>query len=219
MANTLQGANIRTSMALHFSGQRSMSPSQQTGTSPDQFSVVVQRARTILSKSQSGLLPKAATNTAGNTNVAHMEKTIGDLADLVEITFDPKWKEIYRVALVRVLAATEKAKGGATDTVMTKTSIDSAGHTPDTFSHPAIGAVPGMDVSSFSAIQAGYQQRFNPPAPAVPFYGLPIDPVAGGNQYNQKDIPGQATTAIPTRTNPTGSFVQVRGSKPLGQSF
>lgn len=198
------------------SGKVSPNISDHTANPPDQFSVVVQQARAIRAKSQSGLLPKASTNTGHSTNVLKMEKTIGDLADLVENTFDPVWKETYRIALVRALASVQKSGTGAT--VASASSISGAGVQPDTFSHPAVGLVPGLDVSSWSARQAGYQQRFNPPPPATMPPFLPVDPAASGNEYNRLDIPGQATTAIPTQTNPTGSFVAVRGKKAFGVS-
>jgi hypothetical protein len=214
MGNLLQNARQRSIGPSVLRGKNSSNPSDQTGTNPDDFSVVVQRARQVLAKSQSGLAPKAASNTAGNTNLARLDKTIGDLADLVETTFDPVWKENYRIALLRALNAAEKAKAGTTDTVMRADSLTA----PDTFSHPAVGPVAGLEVSAWSARQAGYQQRFNPPQAATPPPFLPVDPAAAGSEYNQLDIPGLGTTAIPTRTNPTGSFLRVRGSKPIGTS-
>ncbi len=201
------------------SGKLSPNVTDHAANPPDQFSVIVQRARQVLSRSQRGLTPKASTNTGQNTNIAHMEKTIGDLADLVEHTFDPVWKENYRIALVRSLAAVEKAKEGVTAVEAHGAAIAAAGGAPDTFSHPAVGIVHGLDVSSFSARQAGYQQRFNAPPPALPPPLLPIDELAAGNQYNQLDIPGQGTTAIPTQTNGRGYFFQgPRGAKPIGTS-
>jgi len=200
------------------SAKLSSNTSDQAATSPDMYGTIVTKARTILAKSQSGLHPKAASNTAGNTNLMKMDKTIGDLADLVENTFDPVWKETYRVALVRCLAAAEKAKHPGSDTGMTSAEIQDAGQQPDTFSHPAVGLVPGLDVSAWSARQAGYQQRFNAPPPALPPPSLPVDAAAAGNEYNWRDTPGLGTTAIPTQTNPTGSWFGTRGSKPMGHS-
>jgi hypothetical protein len=218
MANNYSLRNFRTPKGNTLSGIQSPDPSQQTGTPPDQFSVAVATARRVLAKSQSGLSPKAASNTASNTNVKNLDKTIGDLADLVENTFDPVWKENYRIALVRTLAASQKAMDGTSETVMSAKEISAKGQVPDTFSHPAVGIVPGLEVSSWSARQAGYQQRFNPPPPAMPPPSLPIDPIAATSIYNQLDTPGLGTTAIPTQTNPTGSFLKVRGSKPIGTS-
>lgn len=210
--------NFQNRAGTKFSGQVSPVPSQQTGTRPDQFDVVVQRARQVQSKVISGLLPKAATNTAQNTNTDRLAKTIGDLADLVETTFDPRWKETYRVALVRCLNAVEKSNSGARSVPAFTDDINARGGSPDTFSHEAVGVVPGLDVSAWSAIQCGYQQRFNPPAPAPALPALPVDPVAAGSEYNWNDVPGLGTTAIPTQTNKTGSFFRPRGAKPLGTS-
>lgn len=201
-----------------MSCKNSIKPTFSTATETDQFGAVVQKARQVLARSQSGLASKSATNTAGNTNIAHLEKTIGDLADLVENTFDPVWKENYRVALTRTLAATEKAKSGQRDTVMSSQAIRAAGQAPDTFGHPAVGFVNGLDVSSFSARQAGYQQRFNAPPPAMPGPSLPLDPSVGGNRSRQRDVPGLGTTAIPTQTNPNGSWFVPRGKKAFGTS-
>jgi hypothetical protein len=218
VSNNYSQRNFRTPKGNSLSGINSPDPSQQTGTPPDQFSIAVATARRVLARSQSGLAPKAASNTASNTNVKNLDKTIGDLADLVENTFDPVWKENYRVALVRTLAASTKASAGASETVMSAAAISDSGQMPDTFSHPAVGIVPGLEVSSYSARQAGYQQRFNPPPPSPPNPSLPIDPIAAGSEYNQRDVPGQGTTAIPTQTNPTGSWLRVRGNKPVGTS-
>jgi hypothetical protein len=198
-------------------GQGAGTPSSQVGTAPDQYGAIVLKARSILERSQSGLAPKAAKNTGGNTNLLKMDKTIGDLADLVETTFDPVWKETYRVALVRCLAAAEDEKGGVRDVSMYAASIKDAGQQPDTFSHPAVGIVAGLDVSAWSARQAGYQQRFNAPPAALPPPFLPVDPIAGGNEYNQRDVPGLGTTAIPTVQH-GGHYFSQRGTKPLGTS-
>lgn len=218
MPSIQQLSNTRTIKPRNLTGIASANPSEQTGTPPDQFSVVVKQARSLLAKTQSGLAPKAASNTAGNTNLKNLDKTIGDLADLVENTFDPVWKETYRVALVRCLAAAEKAKAGVSDTVMETAAIKDAGLAPDTFSHPAVGPVKNLEVSSWSARQAGYQQRFNAPPPALPPPSLPVDLAAAGSEYKWLDIPGLGTTAIPTQTNPTGSFFSPRGAKPIGTS-
>lgn len=192
--------------------------SASTATAPDKFNIVVQQARAVLSKSQSGLNPKASSNTATNTNVTTIEKTIGDLADLVENTFDPVFKENYRIALLRTLAAAEKAKAGQRATIASASAISSSGETPETFSHPSVGPVMGLDVSSWTARQAGYQQRFNAPPAAMPSPLLPIDPTAAGNAYNRLDLPGVGTTAIPTVTNPTGSFLNTGKPNPRGMS-
>lgn len=219
MAQQLQNTNFRGGPSSTIrGGQGKGTPSSQTGTAPDAYGAVVLKARQVLATSQSGLLPKASTNTAGNTNVMRLDKTIGDLADLVETTFDPVWKETYRIALLRTLAASEKAKGNATDTVASASAISDAGHGPETFNSPHVGIVEGLDVSAWSARQAGYQQRFNAPPPVLPPPSLPLDPVAAGSQYNQKDVPGLGTTAIPTVNNRTGWFFSPRGVKPIGTS-
>lgn len=206
--------NRRVTQGNRQTGISSPTPSQQTGTPPDQFSLVVQRARAVLAKTQSGLLPKAATNTATNTNTKNLDRTIGDLVQRVETTTDPVWKETWRVALVRLLNAVEKANAGGREPVNSK----AAATPPDTFSHPGVG-FSRADVSNFSARQAVYQQRFNPPAAPDPAPSLPLDPLANGNEYRNLDIPGLGTTAIPTQTNPKGSFFQgPRGKKPIGTS-
>lgn len=187
---------------------------------PDKFGVLVTKARAILA-SQTQLIPKAATNTAENTNVLRLDRTIGDLADLVEQTVDPVWREMYRVALVRCLAASEKAKAGVGATPNSSKAITDAQQDVVSFDHQFVGIVLDSPVSSHSARQAGYQQRFNPPPPPVPFLGFPLDPIAGGSEYNWIDIPGRASTAIRTQTNKDGSYVQEgrdMSSAPLGTS-
>lgn len=183
-----------------------------------QFGTIVTKARQILAGVQTGLIPKAATNTAENTNVARLYKTIGDLADLVETTYDPVWKETYRITLARCLAAVEKSNANAGATPNSSQAITRQQQDVITFNHPAIGIVPGLDVSSWSARQAAYQQRFNPPPPALPGPFLPLDPVAQGNEYKWIDAPGVGTTAMSTATNPGGSQPKPRGAKPLGTS-
>lgn len=184
---------------------------------PDQFGSIVTKARSIL-RSQTGLIPKAATNTAENTNVMNLDKTIGDLADLVETTVDPVWKETYRIALARCLAASEKASGKVGATPNSADSISAAQQDVVNFNHPLVGIVEGLNVSSYSARQAGYQQRFNPPPPAIPGPFLPLDPAAAGNEYNWLDTPEIGTTAIRTQTNPSGSQLAHGAQSPVGSS-
>lgn len=185
---------------------------------PDEFGTLVKKAREIL-RGQTNLIPKAATNTAENTNVMRLDKTIGDLADLVENTVDPVWRENYRVALARCLAASEKSKAGVGATPNSAQSITDAQQDVVSFNHEFVGIVPGSDISSHSARQAGYQQRFNPPPPAVPPPSFPIDPIAAGNTYNWNDIPGRGTTAIKTHHNPDGLYpTKDQSSSPLGES-
>jgi len=185
---------------------------------PDKFGTIVQKARAILSD-QTKLIPKAATNTAENTNVMRLDKTIGDLADLVENTIDPVWKENYRCALARCLAASEKAKAGVGATPNSSEAITAAQQDVISYGHEFVGIVLDSDISSHSARQAGYQQRFNPPPPPAPFLGFPVDPIAAGNIYNWNDIPGKGTTAIRTQTNPDGLYVgKDQASSPLGYS-
>lgn len=214
--NINQTSGFRSGSA-RMTGKVSSSPSEQTGTLPDQFSIVVQRARAVLAKSENNLIPGAASNTASNTNVLALDKTIGDLADLVEQTSDPVWKETYRVALTRMLVASERAKAG-TRVPNDSGSISKAFGPPDTFNHPAVGIVPGLEVSSYSARQAGYQQRFNPPPPPLPLPSLPLDPLANTSENNNLDVPGQGTR-MPTHQNPRGIFLGPRKAKKLGHSW
>lgn len=193
--------------------------SQNTATIPDQYGVVVQRARNILQNSQPGLIPKASAGTSGNTNVAVIQKNIAVLSDLVTSTNHPVWKENYRMALVRNLAAYTRATGSGAGIPADTAAIAAAGLTPDTYSHPAVGIVSNSPVGGFVAIQAAYQHRFNPPPPPPPQPGLPLDVAAQGSEYSFMDIPGLSTTAMRTPTNPSGSYVRVRGEKPLGVSY
>ena len=173
----------------------------------DQFGFITNKAREILRR-QTGLIPKVASNTNTDTNVKNLDKTMGDLVQLIDTTTDPVWKENYRVALTRIVTAVDKANNHIEATPMDSAEIERRGLVPVYFNHPLVGVVPGSDVSAWSARQCGYQQRFNPPLAPPPLPILPLDSNVWGSEYNWIENAGDGTTAIDVPTNPSGSYLQ-----------